>query len=82
VRNLVAGSTDMALCQAIIAMAHSLGMKVVAEGVETEVQRDLLATAGCDYAQGYLYSRPVSAPEFEAVCVAVMPHKRLDDWTI
>jgi diguanylate cyclase (GGDEF)-like protein/PAS domain S-box-containing protein len=82
VRNLVAGSTDMALCQAIIAMAHSLDMMVVAEGVETEVQRDLLSAAGCDYAQGYLYSKPVSAPEFEAVYRAVMPRKRQDDWVI
>jgi len=65
VRHLVAGSTDLALCQAIIAMAHALGMKVVAEGVETASQRDLLAAAGCDFAQGYLYSRPVSAGEFE-----------------
>ncbi len=67
VRHLIAGSTDLALCNAIIVMAHALGMKVIAEGVETALQRDLLATAGCDYAQGYFYSRPVSAPEFEAL---------------
>jgi diguanylate cyclase (GGDEF)-like protein len=66
VRHLVDGSTDLALCKAIIAMAHALDMKVIAEGVETEQQRDLLAAAGCDYAQGYYYSRPISAPEFEA----------------
>lgn len=65
VRHLVPTSTDFVLCQAIIAMAHALGMKVIAEGVETELQRDLLITAGCDFAQGYLYSRPVSASEFE-----------------
>ncbi|MDD2810226.1 EAL domain-containing protein [Rhodoferax sp.] len=65
VRQLVAGSTDMALCQAIIAMAHALSMKVIAEGVETELQRDLLTAAGCDYGQGYLFSRPVPALEFE-----------------
>ncbi|MDD2811756.1 EAL domain-containing protein, partial [Rhodoferax sp.] len=65
VRQLVAGSTDMALCQAIIAMAHALSMKVIAEGVETELQRDLLTAAGCDYGQGYLFSRPVPAAEFE-----------------
>jgi diguanylate cyclase (GGDEF)-like protein/PAS domain S-box-containing protein len=67
VRQLVGGSTDLALCQAIIVMAHALGMKVVAEGVETALQRDLLAAAGCDYAQGYLFSRPVSAGEFETL---------------
>ena len=66
VRHLVPDSTDLVLCQAIIAMAHALGMKVVAEGVETVQQRDLLAAADCDFAQGYLYSRPVPAAEFEA----------------
>jgi EAL domain-containing protein (putative c-di-GMP-specific phosphodiesterase class I) len=65
VRHLIPASTDLALCKAIILMAHELGMKVVAEGVETAQQRDLLAAAGCDYAQGYLFSRPVSAAEFE-----------------
>ena len=66
VRHLVAGSTDLALCNAIIAMAHALGMQVIAEGVETAQQRDLLAAAGCDYAQGYLYARPMSVSDFEA----------------
>jgi EAL domain-containing protein (putative c-di-GMP-specific phosphodiesterase class I) len=67
VRHLKAGTTDLVLCQAIIAMAHALGMKVIAEGVETAEQRDLLKTAGCDYAQGYFYSRPVCPAEFEAM---------------
>ncbi|WP_020485156.1 sensor domain-containing protein [Methylomonas sp. MK1] len=65
VSNLVAHSTDMALCEAIIAMAHILGMKVIAEGVETAEQRDLLIKAGCDYGQGYLFSKAVTAEEFE-----------------
>ncbi|MCM2339857.1 EAL domain-containing protein [Rhodoferax sp.] len=67
VRHLKAGTTDLVLCQAIIAMAHALGMKVIAEGVETAEQRDLLKAAGCDYAQGYFYSRPVNPAEFEAM---------------
>ncbi|MHB8950038.1 MAG: EAL domain-containing protein, partial [Rhodoferax sp.] len=66
VRYLIPDSTDLALCQAIIAMAHALGMKVIAEGVETAQQRDLLAAAGCDYGQGYLFSRPIGATDFEA----------------
>ncbi|WP_227983122.1 sensor domain-containing protein [Dickeya poaceiphila] len=55
------------LCVAIIAMAHSLGLKVVAEGIETQQQCDTLARIGCDYAQGFLFSRPVPAPEFTAM---------------
>ncbi|MFC7515346.1 EAL domain-containing protein [Herbaspirillum sp. GCM10030257] len=65
VQNLAPGSDDMALCDAIIVMAHKLGIKVVAEGVETELQRQLLAASNCDYAQGYLFSRPLPAEEFE-----------------
>jgi diguanylate cyclase (GGDEF)-like protein/PAS domain S-box-containing protein len=65
VQNLEPGSDDLALCEAIIVMAHKLGIKVIAEGVETAVQRDLLAASGCDYAQGFLFSRPVPAEAFE-----------------
>ena len=64
-RGLEPGSKSMALSEAIIVMAHKLGMKVIAEGVETEAQRTLLAAAGCDYVQGYLFSRPVPAGKFE-----------------
>jgi len=67
VRHLIPDSTDLALCKAIIVMAHALGMKVIAEGVETEQQRDLLTEAGCDYGQGYLFARPISASEFETL---------------
>jgi EAL domain-containing protein (putative c-di-GMP-specific phosphodiesterase class I) len=58
-----------ALTEAIIVMAHKLGIKTIAEGVETEQQRDLLKTFGCDYVQGYLYSRPVPAMEFEQLLI-------------
>ncbi len=64
-RNLAAGGTELALCKAIIVMAHELGMLVVAEGVETESQRRLLADAGCDFGQGYLFARPIPAQDFE-----------------
>jgi len=64
-RNIQPGSDDMVLCEAIIVMAHKLGLQVIAEGVETETQRDLLLAAGCDYAQGYLFSRPVLPQEME-----------------
>ncbi|QPK65503.1 EAL domain-containing protein [Methylomonas sp. LL1] len=67
VRHLSAESSDMALCEAIIVMAHKLGIKVVAEGIETAEQFDLLINAGCDFGQGYLFSRPVPADEFDAL---------------
>jgi diguanylate cyclase (GGDEF)-like protein/PAS domain S-box-containing protein len=64
-RNLAPESSDMALSGAIIVMAHKLGLKVIAEGVETPEQRDLLAAAGCDYGQGYLFAKPMPAEEFD-----------------
>lgn len=65
VRNMEANSNDLALCEAIIVMAHKLDIKVIAEGIETIEQRDLLQQAGCDYGQGYLFSQPLTAVEFE-----------------
>ena len=67
VRNLENNANDMVLCEAIIVMAHKLGLKVIAEGVETEQQRNLLAAYGCDYAQGWLYSEAVPSEQFEAL---------------
>ena len=67
VHHLEDDQDDQALCEAMIVMAHKLGLKVIAEGVETIQQRDLLAAYGCDYAQGWLYSKAVPAEEFEAL---------------
>ena len=64
VSHLTRGSDDTVLCQAIIVMAHQLGIHVVAEGVETQEQHEILHEAGCDYGQGYWYCRPVPASEF------------------
>ncbi len=61
--NLDQDPEDLALCQAIIVMAHQLGIQVVAEGVETQAQHNILLEAGCDFGQGYWYSRPVAAAE-------------------
>lgn len=69
-RNIAPGSEDMALCEAIIVMSHKLGIRVVAEGVETIEQQQLLTDAGCDYAQGYLFSRPLPAADFEECCIS------------
>ncbi|MFM9835474.1 MAG: EAL domain-containing protein, partial [Methylophilaceae bacterium] len=65
VKNLKIGSDDLALCEAIIVMAHKLNMKVIAEGVETQEQLDLLKLAKCDYGQGYFFSKPVDPTQFE-----------------
>ncbi len=65
-RNLESGSEDLVLTQAIVMMAHRLGLKVIAEGVETEGQLRLLREMGCDYAQGYLFARPMPGAQFEA----------------
>lgn len=65
VRDLATNADDMAITLAIISMAHSLKLKVVAEGVETAEQLDLLASAGCDEIQGFYFSQPVSAHEME-----------------
>jgi diguanylate cyclase (GGDEF)-like protein/PAS domain S-box-containing protein len=62
---------ELALYEAIVAMAHKLGLKVVAEGVETAAQRNLLRDAGCDYAQGYMFGRPMTAAELEDLALKV-----------
>jgi EAL domain-containing protein (putative c-di-GMP-specific phosphodiesterase class I) len=65
VRHLAPGATELALCKAIIVMAHELGMQVIAEGVETREQLSLLRAAGCDFGQGYLFARPMPAADFD-----------------
>lgn len=62
-------SEDMALCEAIIVMAHKLGCKVVAEGIETMNQFQLLKDADCDAGQGYLISKGLPADEFEKLLI-------------
>jgi diguanylate cyclase (GGDEF)-like protein/PAS domain S-box-containing protein len=71
VAHLIEDDSDKALTEAIIDMAHKLGIQTIAEGVETGAQRDLLARFGCDYIQGYLYSRPVPREIFELM---LAPH--------
>jgi EAL domain-containing protein (putative c-di-GMP-specific phosphodiesterase class I) len=59
VSGLTSESSNRALCEAIVAMSHSLGLAVIAEGIETEGQRSALAGMGCDFGQGYLFARPL-----------------------
>jgi diguanylate cyclase (GGDEF)-like protein/PAS domain S-box-containing protein len=65
VRDMATDPGDRTIVETIILMAHKLGFKVIAEGVETTLQRNLLAAAHCDFAQGYLFSPAVSPEEFE-----------------
>jgi len=65
VRDVKTDIEDAALIKAIIAMAHGLGMDVIAEGVEVQEQLEFLSVHGCDSIQGYLFSRPLPAAEME-----------------
>lgn len=67
VRDLVDDSSDKAIVLTIITMASSLGLNVIAEGVETEEQHQFLLKKGCENYQGYLFSKPVPIDEFEAL---------------
>ena len=70
VQDVAQSADSRAIVQAIAAMAHRLNLGVVAEGVETEAQANALREAGCDQAQGFLYSRPLSAEDAARFTVA------------
>lgn len=65
IKDIVVNQDDAALATAIIAMAHSLDLKVVAEGIETEKQLHLLFSKRCNYGQGYLFSQPLPEDRME-----------------
>jgi EAL domain-containing protein (putative c-di-GMP-specific phosphodiesterase class I) len=65
VRNISEDSHDAAIAHAIIELGHALGLKVIAEGIESEEQQQLLDSMECDEGQGYLFGRPLTAREFE-----------------
>lgn len=68
VSELGTSSEDEALCRAIIVMAHSLGMQVIAEGIENQVQLSMLQEMGCDFGQGYYFSPPLRPEAFVRWC--------------
>ncbi|MFC4161154.1 putative bifunctional diguanylate cyclase/phosphodiesterase [Chitinimonas lacunae] len=75
VGELTPGSEDAAIVQAIIALGHTLGRTIVAEGVETVEQRDFLAVSGCDTLQGFLLGRPTTATALSELLAGSSPYK-------
>lgn len=65
VRNVTSSINDQILCEAMVAMAHKMNIKVIAEGVETLEHKNYLESIRCDYLQGYYFSKPVNPKEFE-----------------
>jgi len=72
VRGIPANRDDCAIVEAIIAMAHSLELKVVAEGVETQEQSEFLRKLGCDQIQGYVFSKPIPSAEIVGLLYKTM----------
>ncbi|MEG4850070.1 EAL domain-containing response regulator [Microcoleus sp. B5-D4] len=70
ISNITDGCTNAAIVKAIIEMAHSLCLEVIAEGVETEAEKDFLWRYKCDIMQGYLFSPPLAAADFEQLLMA------------
>jgi diguanylate cyclase (GGDEF)-like protein/PAS domain S-box-containing protein len=66
VRDVLTDSNDAAIARTIVALAHSLGLSVIAEGVETQEQRDFLLNNGCSHYQGYWFSKPLPIDAFNA----------------
>lgn len=67
VRDITSDPNDAAIVLAIIAMSRSLGIEVIAEGVETQAQLDFLAASGCENYQGYLFGKPMSIAEWDSM---------------
>jgi EAL domain-containing protein (putative c-di-GMP-specific phosphodiesterase class I) len=67
VRDILTDPNDAAISKMVIALAGSMGLSVMAEGVENAAQRDFLASQGCHQFQGYLFSKPLPLAEFESL---------------
>jgi diguanylate cyclase (GGDEF)-like protein len=73
IRDMATNTRDAGVAKAVVQMAHELGLAVVAEGVETGAQQHLLEVFGCDYAQGFLFSRPLTARQLGELWHAQLP---------
>ncbi len=78
VADVTTDSEDRMLISATISMAKSLGLKVIAEGIEIEEQLEFLMAEGCDLGQGYYFSKPVSAEAFGALLVCKLPERSVE----
>ena len=70
VANLTHPESSFSLCKGMIAIANELNLTVIAEGIETEAQRQMLIQAGCEYGQGYLFAKPLPLKQFESFALA------------
>jgi EAL domain-containing protein (putative c-di-GMP-specific phosphodiesterase class I) len=78
IRDMATNDDDRAIAETIILMARRLGIKVIAEGIETEEQKALLRAAGCQYGQGYLFSHPLPPEKFETLLQAQQPEPEIN----
>jgi EAL domain-containing protein (putative c-di-GMP-specific phosphodiesterase class I) len=74
VREMADKVEDATIVRAVTALAHNLGLSVTAEGVETEAQRALVHGFGCDYAQGYLFAKPMAPAQIEGLLARQASH--------
>jgi EAL domain-containing protein (putative c-di-GMP-specific phosphodiesterase class I) len=74
VKHILTDHDDASIAKMVIVLADSLGLEVIAEGVETEAQRDFLASLGCTSYQGYLFSQPMPIDELDAFAMSGLLH--------
>ncbi len=79
VQDVLTDPDDAAIACTVVALAHNLGLTVIAEGVETRAQRDFLSRNGCHAYQGYYFSVPLPVEKFEALCCTIDPHPALTE---
>ena len=82
INDITVDHSDLELVSAAIAMGHGLNLKVIAEGIETEEQYQLLTALNCDYGQGYLFGKPVPLDEFNKLVNVQCPSQAVDQYEI